>query len=210
MGIVAYYLDVDAKQLAALKENPALVWNIRSDPRFAKATIIDVDKDWQILSWLASPVKRAEQCHETAWYEADRNGGDQATPEKFEEMTAAAAKKLGCPADKQESDTLLKAIEGRGSEKQREPALNFGLGGARVFRPEEVKLIAVSFSRFDPATLRRNFNRKEMARFNVGGMDWNTESDRVLDEFLVPAFRQVSSFYQRAARLNHHVLVIYQ
>ena len=211
MSIVAYYLDVDAAQLATLKATPSLVWNIHSDPRFAKASMIDNDKDWEILSWLASPEKRAEKCHETAWKMAHKKDEDlKVSRDEFKNLVAMSAKELGCPPETQEADSLLKAIEGRGAENELEPALNFGLGAARVFRPDEVKLLAVSFEKFDLTALRKQFDRKEMARFEVGGMDWETEPDQVLEQFLVPSFEKVSNFYQRASQLNHYVLVIYQ
>jgi hypothetical protein len=211
MGIVAYYLDVDAAQLAVLKTRPELVWSIASDPRFAKASMIDNDKDWEVLSWLASPKKRVEKCQEVAWRAvSDTDAGQKASPDEFKRLVAKSVKKFGCPSDTLESDALLKAIEGRGTEKEREPLLNYGLGAARVFPPGEVKLLAVAFAKLDPAMLRMHFNRKEMARFDVGGMDWATESDQVFDEFLDPSFRKLSGFYQRASKLNHYVLVIYQ
>lgn len=211
MGIVAYYLDVDATQLAALKATPELVWNIASDPRFAKASMIDNDKDWEVLSWLASPKKRVEKCHEAAWRAvSDQDAGKKASREEFKQLVARSVKNFGCPSDTQESDALQKAIEGRGTAEEREPLLNYGLGAARVFRPGEVKSLAVSFAKFDIVMLRKHFNRKEMAPFDVGGMDWETEPDQVFDEFLVPSFRKLSDFYQRASKLNHYVLVIYQ
>ena len=79
-----------------------------------------------------------------------------------------------------------------------------------MFKPAEVKLIALSFSKLDLSSLRKQFNRKEMARFDVGGIDWESESDQVFDEFLAPSFNNLRNFYQRAAKLNHYVLVIYQ
>ncbi len=211
MGIVAYYVDVNAAQFAALKAKPALVWNIASDPRFAKASMVDVDKDWEVLSWIASSKKRVEKCHEAAWNKAFSQDVDsKQSREAFLKSVAQSAQDLACPPDDGEVDPLLKAIEGRGTEKQREPALDFGMGAARVFSPAEVELLAASFARFDLVTFRRNFDRKEMARFDVGGMDWETESDTVLDEFLLPSFKAIRDFYQKAARLKHHVLVIYQ
>ncbi len=211
MGIVAYYVDVDAAQLAALRATPALVWQIQSDPRFANASRIDVDKDWETLSWLASPKKRIEKCHESAWMKVNMQDASKNTSqEEFKAMVAKAVEALGCSKESKASDPFLSAIEGRGSQAERDPALNFGLGAARLFQPVEVKQLAVSFSKFDVSALGRQFNRKEMARFDVGGMDWETESDRVLDDFLVPSFQKISNFYQRAAKLKHYVLVIYQ
>lgn len=211
MGIVAYYVDVDAAQLAALRAAPALVWNIKSDPKFKKASMIDNDKDWEVLSWLASPKKRVEKCHEAAWrVVSDTDEGMRASKEEFKGLVAKSVKNFACPAEVEGSDPLLTAIEGRGTEKEREPSLNYGLGAARMFKPAEVKLIALSFSKLDLSSLRKQFNRKEMARFDVGGIDWESESDQVFDEFLAPSFNNLRNFYQRAAKLNHYVLVIYQ
>lgn len=211
MGIVAYYLDVDAVQLTLLKARPELVWNIASDPRFAKARMIDNDKDWEVLSWLASSNKRTEKCHEVAWRSvSEQEAGQKASREEFKRLVAKSVNEFGCPPEPLESDALLKAIEGRGTKKEREPRLDYGLGAARLFQPGEVKSLAVSFAKLDFATLRKHFDRKEMARFDVGGIDWENESDGVFDEFLAPSFSKLSSFYQRAAKLNHYVLVIYQ
>jgi len=211
MSIVAYYLDVDADQLAILKTTPALVWNIQSDPRFAKASMVDSDKDWEVLSWLTSPKKRIEKCHEAAWRAvSEQESGQKASQEEFKQLVAKSVKDFGCLPDSLEPDPLLKAIEGRGARNEREPSLNYGLGAARVFQPEEVKLLAVSFAKLDVPTMRKQFNRKEMARFDVGGFDWETETDQVLDEFLIPSIKKLSNFYQRASKLNHYVLVIYQ
>ncbi|MBR7781038.1 DUF1877 family protein [Undibacterium luofuense] len=216
MGIIAYYVHVDADQLKTIKEKPALVWNIKNDARFNKAEIIDVDKDWQILSWLASPNKRREQQQTTAMMRVmDRRNADELMQDdkKYDKAIAEECAKLGVKPENMRdipSDPMVRALEGRGTEKQREAAFNFGFGGARVFPPEEVKIIAVSFSNFKESELNANFNRKEMHKFNVGGVNWLNENDTVLNNFLIPSFRKVSRFYQNAASLNHYVLVIYR
>jgi hypothetical protein len=215
MGIVAYYVHVDEAQLHALREQPQLVWNIASDPRFAKAAMMDVDKDWQVLSWLASARKRKEQQQFVASMNAlRREGADDLGKEAFQKALDAERKKLGIEKEEDDPrsmpiDPLLEAIEGRGREDQRDPAFNFGLGAARLFGPPEVKVLAAAFSGTNEADIRANFNRQAMARFDVGGMAWLEESDSVLDEFLLPSFRRLSTFYQSAAKANHYVLVIY-
>lgn len=216
MGITAYYVHVDAGQLKSLREKPALVWNIRNDSRFAKAGILSVDKDWQVLSWLASSKKRKEQQQSVAMMNVmSRKNSDELMNDdaKYEKALSQERAELGITAEDTNAlptDPILTAIEGRGIEKQRDPKLNFGLGGARVFPPEEVKILAVSFSKFKESELRANFDRKVMAKFDVGGIGWLEERDSVLDEFLIPNFRQLSKFYQYAAKMNHYVLVIYQ
>ena len=61
MSIIAYFLHVDSEQLHMLREQPALVWDIRNDPRLTSAAMVDIDKDWQVLSWLVSEKRRKEQ-----------------------------------------------------------------------------------------------------------------------------------------------------
>lgn len=209
MSIVAYYVDVDATQLQALKQRPSLVWNIRSDPRFANASMVD-SEEWDIVVWLASPAKRIESCHQAAWFAAAEKNTSKTNNAEAKQLAAQSILEFGCPPESNRLDQILIAIEGRGSKEQRVPALNFGLGAARLFSPAEVKLIAVSFSKFKLEDFQRSFDRKKMARDGVGGRDWLDETDEERDEFLVPAFTQISSFYQRAAKLNHYVLVVHQ
>jgi hypothetical protein len=199
MSVVAYYVDVDAAQLAALRANPPLVWQMRDDPRFAGAAMMDVDQDWQVLSWLASPAKRSESCQQAAV----TGGGPDA------EGIRRVATRLGCQPPPPGDDLLLEAIEGRGADRDRDKALNFGLDSARVFPPQAVRQIAVSFAQFPLSALRANFNRETMARMSVGGMDWRHEEDSVRDEFLVPSFVRLSEFYQHAAQLGHYVVVFH-
>lgn len=203
MSIVAYYIDVDAAQLAALRSNPPLVWTMADDPRFAQASRMDVDQDWQVLSWLASPARRSESCRDAAVQLAKATTG-QPNPDQV----ARASAKLGCQPAPPGRDLLLDAIEGRGSDREREPTLDFGLGAARVFAPQAVRQIAVTFAQFPLSALRSSFDREKMARFHVGVSDWRQEDDSVRDEFLVPSFVRLSDFYQRAAKLNHYVLVL--
>ncbi|WUR11186.1 DUF1877 family protein [[Empedobacter] haloabium] len=199
MSIVAYYVEVDAAQLAALRAKPPLVWHMREDPRFAGAAMMDVDQDWQVLSWLASPTKRSETCH----HAAATAGGQDA------EQVLRVVARLGCRPPPPGDDLLLDAIEGRGEERDHDPALNFGLGGARVFPPKAVRRIAVTFSQFPWSAFRGAFDRETMARMHVGGMDWRQEEDSVRDEFLVPSFVRLSEFYQHAAQAGHDVVVFH-
>lgn len=216
MGIVAYYVHVDESQLAALREQPAIVWNIGSDPRFAKAALMDVDKDWEVLSWLASAKKRKEQEQYAATMNVVTRPGHEKLPidkKVFEEAVGRERRKLGVGSDDGKAmpmDPLLEGIEGRGTQTQRDPQLNFGLGYGRVFQPAEVKRIAVAFSNVKVTDLRARFDRKTMARFDVGGMGWLQEPDSVFGDFLWPAFHRLSGFYREAAQADHHVIVFYQ
>lgn len=216
MGIVAYFLHVDVEQLQLLREQPALVWDIRNDPRLASATMVDIDKDWQVLSWLVSEKKRKEQ----EQWAATMNVMNRVDAEKlmdnrpaYEAALEEERKRLGIKEediDSMPTDLLLGAIEGRGKEDRKDPAFNFGLGAGRVFSPAEVREIAAAFGKVKEADIRGTFDRQRMARFDVGGIGWLEEPESILDDFLLPAFRTMKSFYEGAAKANHHVIVLYQ
>jgi hypothetical protein len=215
MSIIAYYVHVDDAQLQALREQPALAWDISSDPRFASAALFDIDKDYDVIAWLISAKKRKEQAQQVARYRAierERESGADYDKTQFTGVLNEELQKLGVPPEDTNAiptDPALEAIEGRGMESQRDPKINFGLGNARHFKPDEVRRLSEALDAVTAADLRKSFDRAEMARFDVGGMGWLEEEDSVLDEFLIPAFWKLQAFYRQAAKSGHHVLVIY-
>jgi hypothetical protein len=216
LGIVAYFLHVDAQQLQAVRERPAIVWEIQNDPRFASARIVDIDKDWQIISWLVSPKKRKEQEQfVVTMHVMESDDSDELMTNKvaFEAAFDRERKKLGFKTEEVDAiptDKLLEAFEGRGTDQQREAKLNFGLGGARVFSPVEVQSLVAGFEVTKDSEIRARFNRDLLTKHEVGGINWMEESDSVLDEILLPAFHKIGDFYREAAQRGHYVLVIYQ
>ncbi|GAA0761217.1 YfbM family protein [Ideonella azotifigens] len=216
MSIIAYYAHVDEVQLDLVHKQPSVVWNIKNDPRFAKAALLDLDKDYEVLAWLLSSTKRGEQVHLVATYRA---AGRQIESKSLGENTdfdALLSEELGklgvCPGatDGAAADMVLSAIEGRGDKSQRDPKIDFGMGSARLFKPAEVKQLSAALDRITTADLQKFFDRKEMEKFEVGGMEWLSEKDSVLEEFLVPAFQKLRAFYAEAAKSGHYVFVIYQ
>ena len=216
MGIVAYYVHVDAQQLQEVRTKPAIVFQMESIPRFKDAELFDMDKDWQVIPWLLSKKKREEQ----KWAAAQgavlyRDDADQLSNDDFKRAIAEERKRLGVTSDPDATDEMpndaaLTAIEGRGTKDQRDEAITLGLGGARVFSPTEVKALSAELSKLGAKDLRSTFNREEMARWNVGDIEWLSEEDSVLEEFLIPAFTRLQAFYKHAAGSSHYVLVIYQ
>lgn len=62
--------------------------------------MINNDKDWEVLSWLASPKKRVEKCHKAAWRaRSDQDAGQKASREKFKQLVAKSVKNFDCPSD---------------------------------------------------------------------------------------------------------------
>lgn len=216
MSIVVYFVHVDADQLRILHDQPAVVWNMASDPRFAKAAMVDIDKDWEVVSWLASDTRRKEQQASIVSRTASRRPEAKSlrgTDPAYQALLAEEAGKLGVTLVDTHvlpTDPLLEAIEGRGSESQRDPAIEFGLGPARVFSAAEVEALAHAFAAKPESELRSAFDRHEMQRFDVGGMEWEDEDADILDDILLPEFRKLRDFYRAAAEQGDHVLVIYQ
>jgi len=216
MSIVAYYIHVNDTQLNSLREEPELIWNMNGDLRFEGAVLFDIDKDYDILAWLASPKKRKEQVQQVASFRAihrEMDEGANYDKVEFSRVLAEELGKLGAAAEDTDAiptDAVLEAIEGRGTEAQRDPKITFGLGSARRFHPDEVKNLSVALQAVDEADLQKHFDRNEMAKFEVGGVGWLEEQDSVLGDFLIPALQGLRAFYQEAAERRHHVLVVYQ
>jgi len=213
MGIIAYYVHLTAEQMQELRAAPNRLWHMDSDPRFIGAELFDMDKEWEVIPWLLSEKKRAEHKWQTAQNAAGMRDIDG--PDAFTRAVDEERKKLGVTTtadetDKMPDDPVLIAIEGRGTKEQEDEAITFGLGGARVFTPSEVKVMAEQLSKVHADDMRRTFNKKEMARWEVGGTGWLEEDDSVVDECLIPAFRDFQAFYKRAANSGHFVLVVYQ
>ena len=216
MSIIAYFVHVNAEQLRLVREQPAIVWHIASDPRFAKAAMVDIDKDWEVISWLASNKKRKEQQRFTVTMKAlDRPEAKslQGSDPAYRKILTDEAHKLGVKLvdpDSLPTDPLLEAIEGRGTERQHDAAIDLGMGGARVFSVAEVRSLAHALAAARESDLRAAFDRHEMQRFDVGGMAWEDEDNSILDDILLPEFRKLRDFYRSAAELGDQVLVVYQ
>ena len=216
MSVIAYYAHVTAEQMQHVREAPQQLWHIRENPKLAGAELFDMDKDYQVISWLLSEKKRDEAKGEAAQMAAMmRKDIARNDKEAFKKALAEERAKLGVTVDlatlyEMPDDPIVTAIEGRGTEDQRDEAITFGMGGARVFPPAEVKALSEQIQKIQPSDLHRHFNRKEMAVWDVGGIGWLEEDDDVLDKALMPAFKRFQEFYKRAAEANQYVLVIYQ
>jgi hypothetical protein len=215
MSIIAYYVHLTAAQMEQLRGDPQKLWQIQADAAFAGAERYDMDQDWQVIPWLLSEKKRAEQklqkAHSAVWARADLRGQGK---EALQRATAEELHKLGVTTspeavEKMPDDAALVAMEGRGTKEQRDEAITLGMGGARVFTPAEVQFLAEQLGRLQASDVRLHFDRKEMARWDVGGMGWLQEQDTVLDRALLPAFLKLQDFYRRAASVGHYVLVVY-
>lgn len=78
MSVVASYARVSQADLEALKADPERFWRLgEMDRDLAKAADVsvserlDIDKDWLVLSWLCSDVRRAEERYQAALMNVD-------------------------------------------------------------------------------------------------------------------------------------------
>jgi hypothetical protein len=137
MSIICYYIRFSPAQIEALSEVPEIILDSEQCP--AGVDVIDIDKAYEALAWLVSPLKRAEMSHtlrlinEPHWPDA--------------EARASVATLNRMPMD-----NALVAIEGRADE--RIDAINFGLGGATHFSPERVSALSKAISELSEASLR--------------------------------------------------------
>lgn len=216
MSVIAYYVHLTAEQMQQARSAPEQLWQISENPKSAGAELFDMDKDYQVIPWLLSEKKREERKGEVAQTAAMmRKDIPPRDNEAFKKALAEERARLGVTVDlsalyKMPDDPVVTAIEGLGTEDQRDEAITFGMGGARVFLPAEVKSLSEQIQKIQPSDLRRHFNRKEMAVWDVGGIGWLEEDDEVLDKALIPVFKRFQQFYKRAADADHYVLVIYQ
>jgi len=215
MSVIAYYVHLNAEQMAQIRATPSKLWQMSGDVAFADAELYDMDKDWQVIPWLLSEKKREEQKWQAAQMAAlMRKDIDRKDTEGFKRALTEERQKLGVTASVEETnnmpnDGVLTAIEGRGTKDQRDEAISFGMGGARVFPPLEVKSLWEQLSKLDTKDIQSHFDRQEMARWDVGGIGWLEEDDSVLDKALIPTFKKFQAFYKRAAESGHYVLVVY-
>ena len=216
MSVIAYYVHLTAEQIQQVRSAPEQLWHISEHPRLTGAELFDMNKDYQVIPWLLSEKKREEAKGEAAqmavMLRKDIAPNDK---EGFKKALTEERARLGVTVDlanlyKMPSDPVVTAIEGLGTEDQRDEAITFGMGGARVFPPAEVKSLSEQIQKIQPDDLRRHFNRQEMAVWDVGGIGWLEEDDQVLDEALIPVFKRFQQFYKRASDADHYVLVIYQ
>jgi hypothetical protein len=164
---------------------------------------LEIDKMWENLSWLCSPLGRAEAHHMAALVRVDVSIKDK------DAFKASLAKEVGAMGltwvdpDTLPADPVLSAIQGRRGENQTADIADFGLH-ASVFTPGEVADLSSALNAIDLDDLRERFDVREIEALSLGG-DWE-ESE--LDEFYLPSLQRLKTLYARAAAAGQHVVVV--
>lgn len=211
MSVTTSYARLARPQLEELSASPEPARVLYETPP-AGSECIDLDKAAEVLAWLLSPCKRAEQRDA-----ADPRPDRQRTPSPVADAPAQRGALLAilqgqkpipvaeAPALTPPPDTLLAAIEGRG--RRREPRIKLGLGVACVFEPAEVQEYAQALAGVDEAALRASLDFALMDTQNLPVGDWQEEGESTFSEYILPAFLRLQAFYANAAAAHQHVLV---
>lgn len=187
MGITTCYGRLSADELGHMLKAPeglAQFYNGVLPPE----RVLNLDKAAFVISWLLSPLKRHEQAHFAALFKAE-------DPASFE------APDLG---PKPKVDEFLKAIEGRGT---RANVLSAGLDPACVNPAEKVKRYSDLLSAVNEDVLRKNVDFKLMDEASLPVDYWEEEGEENLQEYILPLFLRLQTFYKQAAEDGQMVLI---
>jgi hypothetical protein len=191
VGAICYYIRTGEEALEILKGNPdAIFGDLAGLPRGSE--VIDIDKAYDALAWLASPVKRADTLHMA------RLIHERDWPHSQIAESAARLNEMVV-------DDAYAAIEGLTDE--RADGFDLGLGDAAVFLPDRVRSLADAISALDEGDLRRNADFPLMDEQDVQPSGWLEEGEQILSTYTLPALRRLKSFYEAASRQNQTVLV---
>ena len=212
MGIITCYARLTRPQLEELSASPEPARVLYKTPPPGSERI-DLDQAAEVIAWLLSPNKRAEQrraadmlaerARSNPVANAPKPGQRDALldiiqgrvpPTKFAEAPTPAP-----------PDALRDAIEGRG--ERREPRVQMGLGIACVFEPAEVREYAQALPGVDEAALRASLDFALMDTLNFPVGDWQEEGESTFTDYILPAFLRLQAFYANATAAEQYVLV---
>jgi len=192
MSIICYYIRTDHAALEVLTLNPEAIFGDLADLPQA-SEVIDVDKAYDALSWLVSPLKRAEAAHMA------RLIGDPDWPDEAVQDSVARLNSM-------DVDDALVAIEGQ--NKERLDDIDLGLGGAVIFWPDRVRELALALSKLDEDPIRRDVDFALMDEHDVQPAGWLQEGEEILESYVLPTLRRLKAFYAAASELNQLVLLV--
>lgn len=219
MSIVAYYARLSSDQLAGCVANPKKLASGAVDD-LTGAEVIDIDRAWEPLAWLVSSCKRIEQEHNTLVMNEIMSERRPAKPSlgvrlaqlfrgkpKQKTEPSAAVKESLRKADEAELDLPLVAIEGR--TELRGEQLNFGMGAAAVFPPEQVANLQKALAAVSTQVVEAQYKPELMDQMGVFPEHWVEEGRDLMDNYILPNLKKLQVFYSRAAESGQTVLVWY-
>jgi hypothetical protein len=211
LSIVANYARLSAAQLSQWIDAPS------QEPeefvrQLSDAESMDIDQAWGPMAWLISGTKRLEDEHN--WRVMHDPSFVDPKPGL---MGRLLGKKIGLPKavvdslaklDAAEIDPPLVAIEGRA--ERHEERLDFGMGGAAIFHPDQVEALSRSLNSISPNQLRTNLDPERMDELGVFPGHWVEEGQELMEEYILPNLARLKTFYQSAASLRQCVVMWYR
>lgn len=189
-------MRVDPNQLDAAAENLDAV--LSGDFKDGGCEVIDIDRAYEPLAWLASPLKRAEMAHNS------RLIFDDDWPD--EEARASVAR-LG----EMDVDDWLTAIEGRSDNLTSQ--IDFGLGDSAIFSSERVKELAQALENLNEPILREHLDFSIMDKEDVQPGYWQEEGEEggedTFQSYVLAGLKRLQTFYRQAADAQQTVLIGY-
>jgi hypothetical protein len=196
MSVIAYYMRIDTDQIDSAAANFDAVLEGRFDA--GGCEVINIDKAYEPLAWLASPLSRAEAAHN------DRAMFDDDWPD---EEARESVKKL----EELALDDLLVAIEGRSTV--RTDKISFGLGDSALFSPERVEELNRAIGALSEAVLRQQLDFELMEELDVQPGYWLEEGEEggedTFQTYVLIGLKRLQDFYMAAAVGNQAVLIGY-
>jgi hypothetical protein len=176
------------------------------------AEFIDIDQAWGPMAWLVSSTKRMEDEHNwRVMY--DPMFGDAkpglisrlfgAKPTRSKALDESLAR-----LDAAKSDAPLTAIEGR--SEHHEERLDFGMGGAAIFQPDQVEGLSVALNSISADQVRAAADPEKMDELGVFPGHWLEEGNELMEGYILPNLERLKQFYRSAATLRQTVVVWYR
>lgn len=193
MGIVVTYVRLSPEQLEHAAQDPEVVFRLdgeEEDPVYRGAETLYLDKAYKPICWLLSPLARAEEDHLTKLIK---------NPNEPE----AAARARVAAINAMPIDPAFEAIYG--SRSHVDERFDIGLDLPAVMAPERVRMLSAALDGIARADLDRTFDREEMIQ---AGMNYADEDD-IMDEYIVPEFTRLQTFYRVAAANDQVVMVVF-
>jgi len=190
MSIIPYYVRADIWTIGAICADRERLFGAAARPPGIE--MIDIGLAYEGLSWLVSPLKRAEVAFQMQLI-IDRDWPKAALQARRAELDLLPV------------EDSLAALLGWSGEVV-EP-LAGALGGA-VFAPPRVKALSTALAAVSEETLRPQLDPTILHAHLVAPEGWLEESEDIFDSYLMPALAKLQRFYRAAADAEQSVLIV--
>jgi hypothetical protein len=189
MSVVVQYIRLSLAQLEKLAEEPERLWEMGTDEEYQGAELLYLDKAYESIAWVLSPLARAEADHMTRLIK---------NPNEKEAALARVAAINAMPVD-----LAFEALYGDRSHV--DDRFDVGLDPPAVMSPEKVAALSGALDQISRADIERGFDREAMIH---DGMNYADEDD-IIEGYILPEFKRLQALYSAAAANNQVVMVVF-